>query len=190
MNINYFGMRYSFTHIASLKRFGNKHNYISKNSITDCIGSLSKDSLSVVPIENTYGGIITDTLDALADKNPEKDNLIIKEELEMKIELYLLSKKQINFNQIEKIYSNEYALRESKDWLEKNVPKARIIRIGSTSEATLKAGKEKYSCAIASSESSKHYGLRKLAKIDTGDKRNITRFFVIGIKKQWKAEKI
>ena len=185
MDIYYFGKPCSFSHIASLKRFGEDNNFISKKSIDGTIDSLiisnEKNSLAIVPIENTYGGVITDTVDALFKLHNKKSiNWInIKEELEMKIELYLLGKEKINFDRIKKIYSNEHALRESKEWLEKYIPTARAIKIGSTSEATSQVQKEKYSYAIASSEAAKQYNLVKLARIDAGEKRNLTRFFVL-----------
>jgi prephenate dehydratase len=184
MNIYYFGKPYSFTHIAALKRFGKENHFVSRSSIDKTIDSLEKNSLAVVPIENTYGGEITQTVDKLIElcvKNLN-DNFPIKEELEMKIELYLLGGKQIKPNKIKRIYSNEHALRESKAWLEKYVPNAKTRITGSTSEACAKIKKEGYSCSIASSEAAEHYELKKIAKIDAGEIRNLTRFLVIGKK--------
>lgn len=179
MNIYYFGKPYSFTHIAALKRFGKDNSFISGGSVDKTINSLEKNSLAVVPIENTYGGMITQTVDKLI----ESCDTAIKEELEMGIELYLLGMKQIKSNEIKKIYSNAYALKESKAWLENYASNARAIITESTSEACTKIKKEEYSCSIASSEAAEHYGLKKIAKIDVGgDKRNLTRFFVIGKK--------
>ena len=67
MNIIYFGKPYSFTHVVSLRRFGSVNNFISKESINEVIESVNNKpgSIGVVPIENTTGGTIFDTVDIL-----------------------------------------------------------------------------------------------------------------------------
>ena len=182
MDIFYFGKPYSFSHVAAIKRFGDKNNFISMSSVKDSIDNLLKntDSLAVVPIENTYGGMVTETVDELITRGGYDREVIIKEELRMSIGPYLLGNNNIKLPEIKKIYSHEYALRSCKDWLKENVPKADLIRLNSTSEAAEKARKEKFSCAIASSDAARYYKLKKLAKIDIKGMENMTAFFVLG----------
>ena len=185
--INYFGMPYSFTHIAALKRFGNKHKYISNQTIEGTIKSMNSDcSIGVIPIENTYGGIITDSVDILCSEEFLESNLIIKEELELKIKLFLLGKNGINPGKIRKIYSHEYPLKISAEWIKENLYNTDVNAVASTSEACMKIRKERYSCAIASYEAAEHYNLKKLEEIEIKGKNNITRFFVLGNKKMFK----
>ncbi|MCK4436610.1 hypothetical protein KAU86_01540 [bacterium] len=183
MEINYFGKPYSFTHVAALRRFGKKHKYVSMPTIGETIDAViaKPDSISVIPIENTAGGIIHDTVDILCMEECLESDLIILEELELLVRLFLLSKKSIKLSQVKRIYSHEYALKRAEDWIKKHMPHTvDLEQIVSTSEAVHRIQKEKYSCAIASSEAARYYGLRKLKEITVEGKKNLTRFFVLG----------
>ena len=183
MEINYFGKPYSFTHIAALRRFGKNRKYIPVSSISETIeaGADNPGSISVVPIENTTGGIIYDTVDALSTEKCLNCGLTILEELELLIKLFLLSKESIKLSKIKKIYSHEYALKWSEGWIKEHIsPTVELKRVVSTSEAAQRIRKEKYSCAVASSEAASHYHLKKLKEITTEGKKNLTRFFVLG----------
>jgi len=176
MEINYFGKPYSFTHLAALKRFGKNHKYFSRSTIEETVKSLEKDSIAVVPIENTYGGIIGETVNLMTKR---KNNIQILEELEMQIKLYLLSKSSVRLNTLKKIYSHEYPLKISKLWISQNLPQAMLEKVASTSDACILAKKEEYSCAIASLEAANHYNLEKLNEIRIDGKDNLTKFFIL-----------
>lgn len=181
MYIYYFGKPYSFTHIAALHRYGENHNYISKPTITETIGSVmfSNNSIAIVPIENSTGGIIYDTVDVLI-MDKYLSNIKIIEELELKIRLFLLTKSPIKLSQVKKVYSHEYALKKSEKWISECLPvNVTVIQTTSTSEAAHKIMDEKFACAIASEEAAKHYKLKNLAEINDDGKRNITKFFVL-----------
>jgi len=175
--IFYFGKPYSFTHVAALRRFGKKEKYFSKETIEDALNSVKTSSVAVVPIENTYGGMIIDTVDAFVNGSCKGKTIL--EEIEMKIELYLIGK---NAAHIRKIYSHAYPLKVSEEWIKKNAPYAKIESVASTSEAAIKISREKHSCAIASKEAAEHYGIDVLDKIVLEGKNNLTRFFVIGLR--------
>jgi len=184
MEIIYSGKPYSFTHVAALRRFGENHKYVSSNTLTETIEmvALKPNATAVVPIENTTGGIIYDTVDILTTDKYLRSKLSILEELELHVRLFLLSKKPIKLSQVNKIYSHEYALKRADPWIKNHLPSGvEIERLVSTSEAAQLVKKAKYSCAIASSEAAGYYGLRKLKEIVIPGKRNLTRFFVIGI---------
>ena len=191
MEINYFGKPYSFTHVAAIRRFGNDHDYISRISIGETIEVIRSrpNAIAVVPIENTTGGIIHDTVDELCQEINLESNIVVKEELELLIRLFLLSKEELDLSQIRKVYSHEYALKSSDGWIKANLPKTvQQEKITSTSEGILKIQEEEYSCAIASAEAAKHYGLIQLAEIEVNGKQNITRFFVLGKNGESKLE--
>ena len=182
MDILYFGKPYSFSHVAAIKRFGKENNFISMHSVKDSIDSIiqSKNySLAVVPIENTYGGMVNETVDEFSKERHDM-GMIVKEELIMAIEPYLLGNKDMKFSEIRRIYSHEYALKSCGKWLKENISKARLIKLNSTSEAAERAKKENFSCAIAGLEAANHYNLRKISKIKIDGKENMTAFFVLG----------
>ena len=180
MKIFYFGEPYSFTHVASLRRFGRQHSYVSKSDISETVeAALScRGSIAVVPIENTTGGHVADTIDAIYDYRNE---LLIEEELEMAVEFFLLAKNKIGLHKIRKVFSHDFALKRAESWLKKNTGnKVELISTVSTSEAALNLSRKgRYSCAIAGSEAAEQYGLVKLKRIDVKGKKYITRFFVI-----------
>ena len=178
MKINYFGKPYSFTHLAAIRRFGENHKYLPRDTIDETVNNLEKNSIAIVPIENTYGGIINETMNLFIENKPIK----ILEELEMRINLYLLSNSQTKLPKIKRIYSHDYPLKVSEGWIRKNMPNAEVRRAASTSDACCKIREEKYSCAIASEEAAEYYGLKKLGNIKIEGKKNITRFFVIRAK--------
>jgi chorismate mutase/prephenate dehydratase len=180
MRINYFGKPYSFSHVAAIRRFGKRHEYNSRSAIVDTIDSIAadRDSIGIVPIENTAGGVIYDTVDTLCMQK-DKD-LLIREELELSINLFLFAKKTMALSQIKTVYSHEYALKRSEGWLKQHIPQAAVEKVNSTSDAACKALEEKDSCAICSIEASKHYGLKKIKEILVEGKKNLTRFFVLG----------
>lgn len=182
--IVYFGEKFSFSHIAAEKRFGKNANYHSKRTIRETLESAmtNHNLLAVVPVENTTGGVIYDTIDFLSTGEYLKSELTIIEQLELAIKLYLMSKSKIKLNEVKKIYSNEYALRRSSNWTRENLPDdIELHSVHSTSEAASKIKHEKGVCAIASIEAAKYYGLDILAKINPKKSvRNITRFLVIG----------
>ena len=183
MEINYFGKPYSFTHITTLRRFGSNQKYIPMSSIGETIEAVldNPGSISVVPIENTTGGIIHDTVDVLSMEKYLNSGLTILEELELLIKLFLLSKESIKLSKIKKIYSHEYALKSSEGWIKEHIPHTvELIQVVSTSEAAHRVRNEKYSCAVASSEAASHYHLKKLREITIEGKKNLTRFFVLG----------
>ncbi len=182
MKIHYFGRPYSFTHVAALRRYGREEKYIPKATISEAIAATidTPNSIAVVPIENTTGGIIYDTVDSMVTNKLQGGNLIIQEELELLVKLLLLNIKQIPLSQVKKVYSHEYALKRAESWIRQHMnPDVVLEQITSTSEACERIQKEKHSCAVASSEAAEHYGLKKLAEITSPGKKNLTRFFVL-----------
>jgi len=184
MQIVYFGKPYSFSHIAAMRRFGNKkkYDYVSSETISSVVDLLKQKngSLAVVPIENTTGGVILDTIDILTSEECA-NRLSIAEELELNIRLFLIGKKKIPLNQIKTVYSHEYALRRAEPWIRANLSCAvKMIKSTSTTEATGRI-KSAYECAIASKDAAKYYRYKTLAEItyNPNEKKNITRFFVL-----------
>src|SRR4030042_4176295 len=63
--IAYLGPQGTFTHLAAIKKFGKKPDYIAKDSINDVFDSVERKEADygVVPIENSTEGAINYTLD-------------------------------------------------------------------------------------------------------------------------------
>lgn len=175
IKVAYLGPPASFTHLASLKKFGSSVDYVSCDNITDVFKEVEKKraDYGVVPIENSTEGAVTYTLDMFVDS----DNKICSE-IRMEINHNLLSNHALK--DIKKIYSNPQVLAQCRNWLEKNLPNAALVEMTSTTKAAQKAKRTRYAAAIASELAAKTYELKIVAASIEDSAHNETRFLVIG----------
>jgi len=174
IKIAYFGQAYSFTHLASMKKFGASVKYISCSNITDVFKEVEtkRCDYGVVPIENSTEGVITHTLDMFVDY-----------EVKISSEIYLDISHNLYANcsseKIRKIYSNPMVFGQCRLWLEANMPNVELREVASTTKAAEIASREKFSAAIASELAGKKYKLRKISEAIQDTSFNMTRFLVI-----------
>jgi chorismate mutase/prephenate dehydratase len=175
LKITYFGPEATFTHLASMRKFGSSPTYIPVKSIADVFSEVEKGraNYGVVPVENSTEGVINHTLDMFINSD-----LKIISEILLEISLNLLSRSQ--FKEIKKIYSHPQAIAQSRSWVENNLSGIKIIEVSSTAEAASRAAKEKPAGAIASELAAKLYNLKIVASHIEDTQDNVTRFLVIG----------
>lgn len=173
--ISYLGPQATFTHMAARGKFGALSKYVPARSINDCFNEVIKGraDYGVVPIENSTEGVVNHTLDMFIDSD-----LVICAEILMDICHYLLS--QVPLKKIKKIYSNQQAIAQCRNWLENNLPNTRLIEVASTSEGARRAHQEKNAAAIASKLAAAIYNLNIVAEKIEDVVGNVTRFLVIG----------
>ena len=175
LKIAYLGPEASFTHLASLKRFGSQVKYVACDSITNVFLEVQRASADygVVPIENSIEGIVSHTLDMFVDSD-----LKICAQIVLDVSHNLLA--NCPKEKIKRVYSNPQVFGQCRIWLQENLPGVELIEVSSTTRAAQIAAKEKYSACIASSLAARVYRL-KVTAVDIEDSpHNITRFFVIG----------
>lgn len=179
IRIGYFGSKDSFTYLAALNRFGRGCLYKPEPLISKAFEDIVRNviDIAVVPIENSMGGTVYDTVDELVSDRFSKSNIQIQEELYFQIILNLISRSILP--KIQKVYSHPFPIHFCREWLEKNLPTAQIIKVDSTSEAAKLASKEKTSAALASAEAAKTYGLNLIVRNISGGEPNVTHFFVL-----------
>lgn len=175
LKIAYLGPEASFTHLASLKRFGSQVGYVACDSITDVFLGVERSSADygVVPIENSIEGIVSHTLDMFVDSD-----LKICAQIVLDVSHNLLSNSPSE--KIKRVYSNPQVFGQCRIWLQENLPGVELIEVSSTTRAAQIAAKEKMSACIASSLAAKVYKLKVIAADIEDSPHNITRFFVIG----------
>jgi len=175
LKIAYLGPQASFSNLAAVKKFGSQVNYLACNSITEIFLEVEKGSADygVVPIENSIEGAVSHTLDVFVDSD-----LKICSQVVLEVTHNLLG--NCLKNKIRAVYSNPYVFGQCRNWLQKNLPNAKLIDVSSTTQAAQLAKKEKHAAAIASLLASKIYGLKVLASGIQDSSNNITRFLVIG----------
>ena len=82
MLIAYLGPEATFTHQAAVKKFGQSIDYLATPAIPDVFHTVAKGEYGVIPIENSTGGSVLDSMDMffdselkicsdLSDANPE-----------------------------------------------------------------------------------------------------------------------
>lgn len=174
VKVAYLGPPATFTHLASLKKFGSSVTHIPCDSITDVFLEVEKGraGYGVVPIENSTEGVITHTLDMFIDSE-----LKICSEVSLEISHNLLAKaKRVK---IKKIYSNPQVFGQCRHWLEENLPGIEHIEVSSTTRAAELASTAKNAAAIAGSLAAEVYGLKVIATSIEDSAQNMTRFLII-----------
>lgn len=176
IRVAFLGPEGTFSEIAVVKRFGYDIEKVYTKSIPDIFKEVSKGKadIGVIPIENSYNGVVAQTLDEFVDSH-----LRIIGELFLKVHHSLLSKEK-DLKDIRRLYSHSQALGQCKEWIENNLEGVEIVETLSTSEAAKISSKEKNSASIGNEVLSKKYGLNILASNIEDDPMNITRFWIVG----------
>jgi chorismate mutase / prephenate dehydratase len=173
----YFGKPGSFTHLVA-QQISPKARLISKGTVQEVVDYVQKKKSrrGIVPIENSSGGMIPDTVDHLVSEENRK--LMIQEEYALNVRLALLGKKKDRL--LKKVYSHFVPFHHCGKWLKENYPDVEQVVVESTSAAALSASQEKYAAAIAPQSAAVDYQLDILHFPINADVRNLTQFFVLG----------
>jgi chorismate mutase/prephenate dehydratase len=173
--VGYLGPKGSFSHEAAVSKFGESVDYEPLEDIRAIFSEISRGHVNygVVPVENTTGGAILDTLDAFIEHETR-----ICCELFRPIHQHLMAR--CRQDEIAVVYSRPEALRQCRRWLTETGLASRTAPAPSTSRAAEMAAAEVGAAAIGSRLAAKMYGLPILAENIEDHPRNATRFFVLG----------
>ena len=174
LRIGYLGPGGSFSHTASMLKFGQSVEYEPLADITSIFDEVSKGhcDLGLAPVENTKGGGVIETLDALIESNVK-----VCAEVLMAIHHSLLG--NCSLEEIEKIYSKPEVFAQCRNWLSATFKEAQTIPVASTAKAAQMAADEPGAAAIGSNVAAELYGLRIICENIEDIANNITRFLVI-----------
>jgi len=174
LRIGYLGPGGSFSHTAAMLKFGQSVEYEPLTDISSIFDEVSKGhcDLGLAPVENTMGGGVIETLDALIDSNVK-----ICAEVLMAIHHNLLSMGSLE--EVEKIYSKPEVFAQCRNWLSATFKEAQTIPVASTAKAAQMAAEEPRTAAIGSSIAAELYGLRTVCENIEDNANNVTRFLVI-----------
>lgn len=173
--IAYLGPRGSFSHLAATGKFGASVEYEPVADIAAIFAEVEHEHVDfgVVPVENSTGGGIVDTLDALANSRAR-----ICAEILRRIHHNLLSREPLE--RIQRVYSKPEALDQCKEWLLETGLSAKAVPVASTSRAAELAAQEEGAAAIGSTLAAELYGLPVQRDHIEDNPDNVTRFFVLG----------
>ncbi|MFY9269863.1 MAG: prephenate dehydratase, partial [Candidatus Manganitrophaceae bacterium] len=175
LKVAYLGPQGTFTHMACLKQFGASAAAIPVNSIKDVFSEVERGraDYGVVPIENSTEGVVTHTLDLLAESQ-----LKIAGEIVQEISHYLLSRSGA-LAAVKRIYSHPQPVAQCRGWLAQYAPNIPVVEVYSTARAAEMCRDEPEAAAIASEVAARLYGLTVIQKRIEDNPNNTTRFLVI-----------
>lgn len=174
--VAFLGPEGTFSHLLAQKRFGKNARFIAEPSISEVFEAVAgkRASLGLVPVENSSGGTIYETVDRLVAAN---NTLIVQESLSLNVRLALLGKDKKN---IRVIYSHFAPLQHCETYLREKFPGAELSEEASTASAVKKAVSTPGAAAIGNRDAAKRYGLKVLEFPIEQDIKNVTHFFVLG----------
>ncbi|EXJ14332.1 prephenate dehydratase [Imhoffiella purpurea] len=176
LNAAFLGPEGTFTQAAAIKHFG--HSVVTKAMAT--IDEIFREveagacDFGVVPVENSTEGVVNHTLD-LFMSSP----LRITGEVSLRIHHHLMSK-ETDLAAIRTIYSHQQSLAQCRGWLDRYLPHAERVPVGSNADAARIAADDPGGAAVAGFQAAEIYGLEVLAERIEDDPGNTTRFLVIG----------
>ncbi|MEN8127151.1 MAG: prephenate dehydratase [Planctomycetota bacterium] len=172
--IGYLGPRGSFSHNAAILKFGQSVDYEALSDIRGIFEEVSKGhcDFGIVPIENSAGGGVRESLDAFVETD-----VLICAEASMAIHHNLLA--NCPMTEIKRIYSQPEVFAQCRNWLAGTFKDAEVISMASSSKAAQRAADEPGSAAIASTIASEIYGLKILCQNIEDVSNNVTRFLII-----------
>lgn len=174
LQVAYLGPAASFTHQASLERFGEATRLVAMDSIPDVFAETQRGraDFGVVPVENSSEGSVHLTLDSFIESD-----LQVCSEIVLSISHHLLSQSPIE--RVQKLYSNPIALAQCRQWVARNLPGREIIEVTSTTRAAMTAAEDPTGAAISPLLAATQYKLDIIAHDIQDLASNYTRFYVI-----------
>jgi len=190
LRIGYLGPRGSYSHQASVRQFGSSVEFVDLRKIEDVVTEVRRGHAhyGLVPIENSIGGGITETLDALWR---HAGKVWVYAEVQIAVRhMFLSDAEPVD---IRRIHSKPEVFEQCRGWLDANYPHAALCPDASTSRAVQTALEENAtarsigaapgSAAIASELAGELYGLPCLESGVEDNPDNITRFYVVSREK-------
>lgn len=172
------GERGAFSEIAAIKYFGPSIRPVLCKTFGEIFRKVNnKDAdYGILPIENSQTGGINEAHDLLLHQK-----LFAVGEVKLKVEHCLITKDEIDFKLIKKVYSHPQALAQCEGFLSKNLPHCQIIPVYDTAGSVkmIKGLKKNNVAAIASDWAAELYDLKILRKEIQDNKNNYTRFLVL-----------
>ena len=176
LGIAFLGPLGTFSESAATKHFGHAARLLPQGSIDDVFREVESGHAhyAVVPVENSTEGAVGRTMDLLLS-TPLK----ICGEVVVRVHQNLMSK-ETEFARITKVYSHAQSLAQCHEWLNRMLPHAQRVSVGSNALAAQKAVDEPGTAAIAGEAAAARYQLPKLAENIEDEPNNTTRFLVLG----------
>lgn len=175
LTIAYLGPEGTYTQAAVAKAFGEAVTARPLAAIDEIFRDVESGAADygVVPVENSIGGVVSHTLDALVHTH-----LTLCGEVTLPVHHHLLAKAG-QLADIRTVYAHPQSFAQCRKWLDARLPRAEREAVASNGEAA-RIVSEQGGAAIAGLPAARLYGLSILASNIEDDPSNTTRFLVIG----------
>ncbi len=181
VEVAYLGPEGTFSHLVALERYPDAL-FVPQRTIAEVFGYVSQKSgrRGVVPIENSSGGTIYETVDCLIEPYSV---LCVQEEMSICVNLAMIGRKG---EQIRTIYSHFAPFQHCDTWLKEKFPNVERLVVSSTGEAArlVSSSNAHGLAAISARKSSEIYKLDILEFPIVQSIKNMTQFFMIGHKNE------
>lgn len=182
--VAYLGPVGTYSHLVAEKRFGRNAELIALPTILDVCTYVSRhrDARGIVPMENSSGGAIYETIDILLANKPR---IWLEEELALDVKLALLGHKD---KRIRHLFSHFAPLEHCNSWIKRHLPRVNRHVEASTAAAAERAVQRPDAAALGSRRLAALYKLDILHYPVQADIPNLTVFAVISRSKTSPAQ--
>ncbi len=176
LSVAFLGPAGTFTQAAAVKHFGHGVRTVPLGDIGDIFREVEAGSChhGVVPAENSTEGVISHTLDMFM-----LSPLQIAGEVSLRIHHHLMTRER-DMASIQTIYSHQQSLAQCRGWLDRHLPHAERVAVGSNGEAARLASGSPGTAAVGGDAAADIYDLRIIQSRIEDEPGNTTRFLVIG----------
>jgi chorismate mutase/prephenate dehydratase len=173
----YLGPEGSFTQQAAIRVFGSSVPVAPMRTLDDIFSAVQRGEASygVVPVENSTEGVVSHSLDLLAESD-----LKVIAQVTLDVEHCLVG--QGPLDKVRRVLSKDIALAQCRNWLARNLPQAELVDASSTAAAVEAVAKDATSAAVAAASAAEIRGVPVLVRAIQDRRDNATRFFVVGPK--------
>lgn len=178
MRLSYLGPEGTYTEEAATK-YDPCADLVSCSTITAAATAVvaGEADEAVLPIENSLGGAVAETLDLLIHQS----ELQIRSEIVLPIHHSIMAKHDTNPEDVTVVYSHPQSLAQCRGYLERNYPNARLVASLSNSAAVGEMqSSEETAAAIAGRRAAALYEAHTLDQDIEDNHSNATRFVVMG----------
>lgn len=179
LTVAFQGERGAYSELAVRRSFDEDVKILPCHTFKDAFDAISigKAKFGVLPVENTLGGTIFDTLDLL-NIHPE---LTVAGEQKIRVVHNLIVNPGTKLSDIKRVYSHPQGLAQCKEFISSELKNAEAMSFYDTAGAVeyIKEQKDMNAAAIAGEPAANYYGMEILKEGIETNPSNFTRFYII-----------
>jgi chorismate mutase/prephenate dehydratase len=174
LKIGFLGPKGSFSHLAATRKFGSAVEYVPQTDIRSVFLDVTRGQcqIGVVPVENSLGGSVIDTLDAFRESD-------VKICGEMILTIYHNLLARCPMDEVKVIYSKPEVFAQCRTWLSTQMKGVDTIAAASTARAAELASQQENAAAIGSKLAAELYDMPVVCEHIEDNPNNFTRFLII-----------